>query len=115
MRSTAVEIAQQKDIDFIKTNLDKFYGIQRIRISGPVDVSRVCDILPLLDDLDEVQLLKFSGTLNDEDVEHLTWVNQVSIFLKNGREDQILFNDRLGKLNRLTLIFEVVPDNYDFM
>lgn len=115
MRSTAVEIAQQKDIDFIKTNLGKFYGIQRIRISGPVDVSRVCDILPLLDDLDEVQLLKFSGTLNDEDVEHLTWVNQVSIWLKNGREDQILFNDRLGKLNRLTLIFEVVPENYDFM
>ena len=115
MRSTAVEITQQKDLDFIKSNLDKFYGIQRIRISGTVDVSRVCDLLPLLDDLDEVQLLKFSGTLNDEDVEHLTWVNQVSIFLKNGREDQILFNERLGKLNRLTLIFEVVPDNYDFM
>jgi len=115
MRSTAVEITQQKDLDFIKSNLDKFYGIQRMRISGVVDVSRVCDVLPLLDDLDEVQLLKFSGTLNDEDVEHLTWVNQISIFLKNGREDQILFNDRLGKLNRLTLIFEVVPDNYDFM
>ena len=115
MRSTALEITQQKDLDFIKSNLDKFYGIQRIRISGTVDVSRVCDLLPLLDDLDEVQLLKFSGTLNDEDVDHLTWVNQVSIFLKNGREDQILFNDRLGKLNRLTLIFEVVPDNYDFM
>jgi hypothetical protein len=115
MRSTAVEITQQKDLDFIKANLDKFYGIQRIRISGTVDVSRVCDVIPLLDDLDEVQMLKFSGTLNDEDVEHLTWVNQVSIFLKNGREDQILFNDRLGKLNRLTLIFEVVPDNYEFM
>ena len=115
MRSTALEISQQKDLDFIKSNLDKFYGIQRIRISGTVDVSRVCDLLPFLDDLDEVQLLKYSGTLNDEDVEHLTWVNQVSIFLKNGREDQILFNDRLGKLNRLTLIFEVVPDNYDFM
>jgi hypothetical protein len=115
MRSTAVEITQPKDIDFIKANLDKFYGIQRIRISGNVDVSRVCDLLPLLDDLDEVQLLKFSGTLNDEDVEHLTWVNQVSIWLKNGREDQILFNDRLGRLNRLTLIFEVVPESYDFM
>lgn len=115
MRSTAVEITQQKDLDFIKANLDKFYGIQRIRISGTVDVSRVCDVIPLLDDLDEVQMLKFSGTLNDEDVEHLTWVNQVSIFLKNGREDQILFNDRLGKLNRLTLIFEVVPDSYEFM
>ena len=115
MRSTAVEISQQKDLDFIQSNLDRFYGIQRIRINGSVDVSRVCGILPLLDDLDEIQLLKFSGTLNDEDVEHLTWVNQVSIFLKNGREDQILFNDRLGRLNRLTLIFEVVPENYEFM
>ena len=115
LRSTAVEITQPKDIDFIKANLDKFYGIQRIRISGNVDVSRVCDVLPLLDDLDEVQLLKFSGTLNDEDVEHLTWVNQVSIWLKNGREDQILFNGRLGRLNRLTLIFEVAPESYDFM
>ncbi|MEK0420753.1 MAG: hypothetical protein RLZZ161_604 [Bacteroidota bacterium] len=115
MRSTAVEVTHQKDLDFIKSNLDRFYGLQRIRVSGNVDVSRVCDVLPLLDDLDEVQLLKFSGTLNDEDVEHLTWVNQVSIWLKNGREDQILFNDRLGRLNRLTLIFEVVPDNYDFM
>lgn len=111
----AIEINERKDLEFIKSNLRRFYGVQKVRVNGAVDVSEVAATLSMLDDLDEVQLIRFSGQLNDDDLEKLAWVNSITLFLRNGKEDQILFNEGLGRLNGLTLIFEVVPENYDFM
>jgi hypothetical protein len=111
----SVEIVDAGDLEFIRKNLTRFYGVQKVRINGMVDISAVSSTLALLDDLEEVQLLKFAGQLNDEDLEKLQWVQFITLYLKNGREDEILFNDRLGKFSGLNLIFEVVPDNFDFL
>lgn len=111
----AVEINDSKDLDFIQNNLNRFYGVQKVRVNGLVDISAVASALSLLDDLEEVQLLKFTGQLNDDDLEKLQWVQYITLYLKNGREDEILFNDRLGKFSGLNLIFEVAPENFDFL
>lgn len=111
----ALEVNDAKDLEFIRNNLRKFYGVQKVRVNGQVDISQVAATLSLLDDLDEVQLIRFAGQLNDEDLEKLAWVNNITLMLRNGKEDQILLNDGLGKFAGITLIFEVAPENYDFM
>lgn len=113
--TVAIEIKDQKDLDFVKNNLQKLYGVQRVRVNGPVDIHSVAAVLELLDDVQDVQLLKFSGDLNEQDLLKLEWVENVTLYLRNGKEDQILMNDNLGMLNGLTLIFEVVPEDYYFI
>jgi hypothetical protein len=110
----AIEINDNKDLDLIRSNIKRFYGTQKIRINGSVDISKAAAVVALLDDLDELQLLQFNGTLNGDDIEHLSWVNNVTLWVKGGSENQLLLNSELGKLNRLTLIFDEVPDNYEF-
>ena len=111
----ALEINDAKDVEFIRNNIRRFYGVQKVRVNGTAEISAVSSLLAVLDDLDEVQLLKFSGVLSDDDLEKMSWVNTITVFLKNGREDMILFNEKLGKFKALRLIFEVVPENYDFL
>lgn len=113
--TVAIEIKDNRDLDYVKSNLRKFYGIQRVRINGPVDISNVAPVLELLDDLQDVQLVKFEGDFSDEVLLKLEWVENVSFYLRNGKEDKILMNNNLGKLNGLTLIFDVVPEDYYFM
>ncbi|MBL7813139.1 MAG: hypothetical protein JNL57_13035 [Bacteroidetes bacterium] len=110
-----LEINEQKDLDFIRKNLKRFYGVQHVRVNGNVDISKVAGTLSLLDEVEDVQLLKFTGELTDDDLEKLEWVSNITLFLRNGKEDQILLNNYLGKLPGLTLIFEVVPEDYQFM
>lgn len=111
----AIEIKDAKDLEHLQKNLRKFYGVQRVRVNGTVNISKVAAVLELLDDLQDVQLLKFAGQLTDDDLLKLEWVDNVTLFLQNGKEDEILLNNNLGNLNGLTLIFEVVPDDYYFL
>lgn len=111
----AVEIKDQKDLEHIKNNLQKFYGVQKVRVNGTANISQVAAVLELLDDLQDVQLLNFGGELTENDLLKLEWVDNVTLSLKNGKEDQILMNENLGLLNGLTLIFEVVPEDYYFL
>jgi hypothetical protein len=111
----AIEINDSKDLEFIRNNLVRFYGVQKVRVNGDVDISSASSVIALLDDLEEVQLIRFAGQLNDEDLEKLQWVRYISLYLKNGKEDEILFNDRLGRFSGLNLIFEVVPESFDFL
>ncbi len=111
----AVELTSQKDLDFIAKHLRNFYGVQKVRVNGPMEIGRVSALLEKFDDLEEVQLLQFGGELADQDLERLSWVDNITLYLMNGREDKILFNEYLGKISALTLIFEVVPGNYEFM
>jgi len=67
----AVEINDSKDLDFIQNNLNRFYGVQKVRVNGLVDISAVASALSLLGDLEEVQLLKFTVQLNADDLEKL--------------------------------------------
>lgn len=113
--TVAIEINNNKDLDFVKNNLQRFYGVQRVRINGDVDIHTASAVLELLDDVQDVQLLKFTGELSEQDLLKLEWVENVTLYLRNGKEDQILMNDNLGNLNGLTLIFEVVPDDYYFI
>jgi hypothetical protein len=110
-----IEINDAKDLEFIRTNIKKFYGVQKVRVNGNVNISKVASTISLLDDIEDVQLIKFTGELTDTDLELLAWVGNVTLYLRNGREDQILLNNYLGKLNGLTLIFEIAPDDYSFM
>lgn len=111
----AIEIKNDKDLSFVQSNLWRFYGVQRVRVDGDVDIKRVSAVLELLDDVQDVQLLKFSGELGEDELNKLEWVENVTLYLRNGKEDQILMNDNLGNLNGLTLIFEVVPEDYYFL
>ncbi|MCC7296745.1 MAG: hypothetical protein IT244_00315 [Bacteroidia bacterium] len=113
--TVAVEIKSAKDLLYVKNNINRFYGVQRVRVNGDVNISQVAAVLELLDDLQDVQLLKFSGELTENDLLKLEWVENVTLYLRNGKEDQILMNDNLGSLNGLTLIFEVVPEDYYFI
>lgn len=113
--TVAVEIKSAVDVQYIKNNLSKFYGVQRIRVNGTADISEVAVMVELLDDLEDIQLVKYSGQLSESDLEKMEWVNNISLNLKNGREDQILMNPILGKFKGVTLIFEVVPDDYYFL
>lgn len=113
--TTAIEINDDKDLEFIKKNLNQFYGVQIVRVNGEVNVEKTAAILELLDDLEDVQLLKFTGEFNDKVVEKLEWVNTVSIYLKNGKEDAILMTPSLKNISNLTLIFETTPTDYYFL
>jgi len=113
--TVAVEITDNKDLEFIKNNLKRFYGVQRVRVNGSVNVEQAASVLELLEDLQDVQLIKYSGELTEDALLKLEWVNNITLFLKNGKEDQVLLNDNLGKLNGLTLVFEVVPEDYFFI
>jgi hypothetical protein len=105
----AIEIKNEKDLSYVQSNLWRFYGVQRVRIDGEIDIKRVAAVLELLDDVQDVQLIKFTGELGEDELSKLEWVENVTLYLRNGKEDQILMNDNLGNLNGLTLIFEVVP------
>lgn len=111
----AIEIKDAKDLEHVQKNLQKFYGVQRVRVNGNVEISKVAAVLELLDDLQDVQLMKFSGQISDDDLLKLEWVDNVTLFLQNGKEDQILMNNNLGQLNSLTLIFEIAPEDYYFI
>lgn len=111
----AIEINDSKDLEFIKNNLRKFYGVQRVRVNGDVNIAEVAAVLELLDDLQDVQLVRYKGDFTDEVLLKLEWVDNITFYLKNGHEDAVLLNNNLGKLNGLTLVFEVVPDDYFFL
>ena len=111
----AIEIKNEKDLSYVQSNLWRFYGVQRVRIDGEIDIKRVAAVLELLDDVQDVQLIKFTGELGEDELSKLEWVENVTLYLRNGKEDQILMNDNLGNLNGLTLIFEVVPEDYYFL
>lgn len=111
----AIEIKEKKDLDYIQKNLNKFYGVQFVRVNGNVDIERVSKVIELLDDVEDVQLIGFTGEFNEEVIDRLDWVNNITIFLKNGKEDQVLMTPNIGKLRKLTLIFEVTPEDYYFL
>lgn len=113
--TVAIEIKDKKELDYVQKNLSKFYGVQFLRVNGNLDIDKVSKVIEMLDDVEDVQLINFGGEFNEEVIDRLDWVNNITIFLKNGKEDQVLMTSNIGKLRKLTLIFEIAPTDFSFI
>ena len=99
----------------MQKNIKDFYGVQCIRMDGAVDISECTKIIERLDDVEQVELISFQGQLLNEDLERLDWAGDVLVYVKNGDEQHILNTPYLEKLAFITLVFEVVPEDFNFL
>lgn len=110
-----IELKTLKDVLFMQKNIKDFYGVQCIRMDGAVDISECTKIIERLDDVEQVELISFQGQLLNEDLERLDWAGDVLVYVKNGDEQHILNTPYLEKLAFITLVFEVVPEDFNFL
>jgi hypothetical protein len=110
-----VVLASTDDAQYMRKNIKKFFGLSLIRIEGVADISACSQIIQILDGLEQIELVSFSGQLLDEDLERLDWAGDVSVYVANGNEDHILNTDYLSKLQSVTLQFEIVPNDWTFL
>ncbi len=103
------------DFVYFKAHLPQFSAVERLRIDGTVDVALLSEVASKLDELEELQLRNFQGILSDADLEYLEWIPNVYVYVPQNREDAILQNNYWKKFQTISLEFEVVPDQFDFV
>ncbi len=108
-------IANNNDFKYLKSHIPQFSNIEKLRIDGPVDVNLLSEIAGKFDNLEELQLRQFQGIISDVDLENIEWIPLVYLYVPQNREDALLLNNYWSRFNRISLEFEVVPDQYDFM
>ncbi len=65
--------------------------------------------------IQELQLYQFEGIISDEDLQLLEWVPTVSIYIPKNRVDATVLNASWALLKNVSLRFEEVPDNFEFL
>jgi hypothetical protein len=108
-------ITNNNDFKYLKSHIPQFSNIEKLRIDGPVDVNLLSEIAGKFDNLEELQLRQFQGIISDVDLENIEWIPLVYLYVPQNREDALLLNNYWSRFNRISLEFEVVPDQYDFM
>lgn len=108
-------LTNYEDVVYLKSHLPQFSSIEKLRIDGTVDVGLLSEIANKLDELEELQLRNFQGILSDSELELLEWIPNVYVYVPQNREDAILLNNYWKKFQTISLEFEVVPDDYDFL
>ena len=108
-------LTSYEDFVYLKSHLPQFINVEKLRIDGTVDVGLLSEVASKLDELEELQLRNFQGILSDADLELLEWIPNVYVYVPQNREDAILLNNYWKKFQTISLEFEVVPDNYDFL
>ncbi len=108
-------ISNNNDFKYLKSHIPQFSNIEKLRIDGPVDVNLLSEIAGKFDNLEELQLRQFQGIISDVDLENIEWIPLVYLYVPQNREDALLLNNYWSRFNRISLEFEVVPDQYDFM
>ena len=112
--SLNIEITSPAELEWIANKLDQFQQVQRIRVAAEVDIARVAHVLSRLDNVDEVVLQQYNGILSDEDLSQLEWLHSLVLYIPSGKEDALLMNKNWAFIPGITLVFDVVPDQYDF-
>lgn len=108
-------ITNNNDFKYLKSHIPQFSNIEKLRIDGAVDVNFLSEIAGKFDNLEELQLRQFQGIISDFDLENIEWIPLVYLYVPQNREDALLLNNYWSRFNRISLEFEVVPDQYDFM
>ena len=110
-----IELGNNDDVKFLEKNFKKFYGVQAVKINGPIDLSQAIDVLKLLDDLSDLQLWKYNGGVTANELAQMEWTDNLTLFIPLGAEDRVLNLPSLSKMRNVTLVFEVVPSDYTFL
>jgi len=108
-------ITNNNDFKYLKSHIPQFSNIEKLRIDGAVDVNLLSEIAGKFDNLEELQLRQFQGIISDVDLENIEWIPLVYLYVPQNREDALLLNNYWSRFNRISLEFEVAPDQYDFM
>lgn len=112
---THLWLSEYSDLVYLEKNLSNFSHIEVVKVDGSVDIAKATALCEKLTLLQEVQLHRFEGIISDEDIQHLEWVPEVSIYIPEKRVDATVLNDAWALLSQVSLRFEVVPDNFEFL
>ncbi len=112
---TGMVIRNYRELVLVKENLKQYIHIERLRIDGDVDVNTVTQLVAKMPWVDELQLIRFQGILSDVDLKNLEWVPSIYLFVPKDREDALLLNDQWKSISNITLQFQEVPEQWDFL
>ena len=108
-------LTNYQDFTYFKNHLSEFLSCEKLRIDGTVDVGLLSEVANKLDELEELQLRNFQGILSDVDLEFLEWIPCVYVYVPQNREDAILQNNYWKKFQTISLEFESVPEDFEFL
>lgn len=108
-------ITNNKDFHYLKSHIPQFQNIEKLRIDGAVDVNLLSEIAGKFDNLEELQLRSFQGIISDVDLENIEWIPLVYVYVPRNREDALLLNNNWNRFNRVSLEFEDVPEDFQFL
>ncbi len=112
---TGLVIRNYRELVMVKDNLKRYIHIERVRIDGEVDVNTVAQLVAKMPWVDELQLIKFQGIISDVDLKNLEWVPSIYLFVPKDREDALLLNDQWKSISNITLQFQEVPEQWEFL
>ena len=112
---TSMIIRNYRELKMVSAELNRFIHIERLRIDGDVDVNTVSQLVSKMPWVDELQLIQFQGIISDVDLKNLEWVPSIYLYVPKDREDALLLNDQWKNIANVTLQFQEVPEQWDFM
>ena len=112
---TELLLEEYNDLQYLESHLPNFQHVEVVRVDGAVDIAKAAFLCSKLSMIQELQLFKYEGIIADEDLQYLEWVPYVSIYIPKNRIDATVLNDAWGLLTQVSLRFEEVPDNFDFL
>jgi len=114
-QQTHLWLSSFADLLYLEKNLTRFEHIEAVKVDGTVDIAKAAFLCSKLNVLQEVQLHRFQGILENSDLQFLEWVPQLSIYIPKNRVDATVLNDAWSLLTKVSLRFEEVPDNFEFL
>lgn len=112
---TELLLKEYVDLQYLESHLPDFQHIETVKVDGTVDIAKAAFLCSKLSMIQELHLYKFEGIIADEDLQYLEWVPYVSIYIPKNRIDATVLNDAWRLLSQVSLRFEEVPDNFDFL
>lgn len=112
---TQLVLNQYSDLLYLESHLPEFQHIETVKVDGTVDIAKAALLCSKLGVIQELQLYQFEGIISDEDLQLLEWVPTVSIYIPKNRVDATVLNASWSLLTSVSLRFEEVPDNFDFL
>ncbi len=112
---TQLLLSSFEELQYLESHLPDFQHVEIVKIDGSVDIAKAAFLCSKLGMIQELELHHFQGIISDEDLQYLEWVPSVSIYIPKNRTDATILNDAWGLLPQVSLRFEEIPDNYDFL
>lgn len=108
-------LKSEQDVQFLLRNYRRLYGTIAIRVNGRLSLNSLANAVSRLDELLELDLRDWDGTLNAELIEQFSQVEELSLYIpdkKNKLTEQL---PPLGKFRSVRLQFESAPDSLGFL